>query len=57
MRQELVTRSELMEHLREQGVDDVKRVRRAFVEGNGHISVITYDEKQHPDTQEQSAGF
>jgi uncharacterized membrane protein YcaP (DUF421 family) len=57
MRQELVTRSELMEHLREQGLDDVKRVRRAFVEGNGRISVITYDEEQQPDTHEQSAGF
>jgi uncharacterized membrane protein YcaP (DUF421 family) len=57
MRQELITKSELMEHLREEGVDDLKRVKRAFLESNGQISVITYDEKQHPDVEEQSVQF
>ena len=40
MRQELITKEELMELLREQGVDDITEVKRAFIEGSGRISVI-----------------
>jgi uncharacterized membrane protein YcaP (DUF421 family) len=43
MRRELVTMDELMSHLREQGIDDVSRVKRAYVEGDGNISVIEKD--------------
>src|SRR5688572_10320357 len=40
LQQEMITEEELLSHLREQGVDDVKAVRMAFVEPDGQISVI-----------------
>lgn len=47
LRRELITRDELMSQLREQGVDDLTQVKRAFMEGDGHISVITYNGGSH----------
>jgi len=44
MRAELVTLDELMSHLRSQGIDDVARVKRAYVEGNGEVTVVPMDE-------------
>ena len=46
MRRELITPSELMSLLREQGVDDVRRVRAAYMEGDGRISVITREPRE-----------
>lgn len=43
MRQELVTKEELMEHLREQGIEDVTDVKKACLEGDGQISIIKKD--------------
>lgn len=43
MRQELVTEEELMVQLREQGVEDVKKVKEAHMESDGRVSVICYD--------------
>jgi uncharacterized membrane protein YcaP (DUF421 family) len=40
MRRELITEEELMSQLREQGVDDLGRVKEAFMEPDGHISVV-----------------
>lgn len=40
MRQELITPDELMMQLREQGLDDVSKVKQAFIESDGHISVV-----------------
>jgi uncharacterized membrane protein YcaP (DUF421 family) len=40
MEQEEVSEEELMSHLRQQGVDDVRSIRKAYVESDGHISVI-----------------
>jgi uncharacterized membrane protein YcaP (DUF421 family) len=48
MRSELITLEELLTQLREQGVEDVAKVKRAFMEGDGKISVITFDAGQHP---------
>ena len=36
----MLTRSELDQFLREQGIDDVTQVRRCFVEADGQLSVI-----------------
>ena len=47
MKSELITEDELMAQLREQGVDDIADVKRAFMEGDGRVSVITHEEKQH----------
>lgn len=43
MRRELVTRDELASKLRENGLDDLSRVRAAYMEPDGEISVLTYD--------------
>ena len=40
MRQELITTDELMSQLREAGVEDPAQVKRAFLEGDGRLSVI-----------------
>lgn len=40
LRRELISVDELMSQLREQGVEDVSEVKRAYMEGDGHISVI-----------------
>lgn len=44
MRAEFVTREELMAQLREHGVDDCARVKAAWMEANGRITVIRHDE-------------
>ncbi|HZC07396.1 MAG TPA: YetF domain-containing protein [Ktedonobacterales bacterium] len=43
MAHELITEQELMSQLRLQGVDDLAHVRAAYVEGDGRISVLTYE--------------
>jgi uncharacterized membrane protein YcaP (DUF421 family) len=55
MRSELITEAALLEQLREQGVDDLSRVKLANIESDGRISVIEYSEKQHkrPDRKEK----
>jgi uncharacterized membrane protein YcaP (DUF421 family) len=45
MRQEMITEEELMSLLREQGVENIKEVKKCCLEGDGHISVI----KKRPD--------
>jgi uncharacterized membrane protein YcaP (DUF421 family) len=40
MRKELVTDEELMVQLREQGVSDISNVKEAYMESDGHISVV-----------------
>lgn len=40
MRKETVTREELLSQLREAGVDDVAKVKVAYIEGDGHLSII-----------------
>jgi uncharacterized membrane protein YcaP (DUF421 family) len=42
MRREFITQDELMEHLRQQGIDDLKDVKAAYVEGEGHITVVCH---------------
>ena len=45
MHYELLTRDNLMALLREHGIDSVSKVRRAYIEGDGSLSVLPYDEK------------
>src|SRR3954469_22935274 len=45
MQTELITYGELMSQLRAQGVDDVSRVHRAYLEGNGELTVIRAGEE------------
>jgi uncharacterized membrane protein YcaP (DUF421 family) len=48
MRSELITMEELMAQLREQGIDDLAQVKKAYMEGDGKLSVIKYDKEQQP---------
>jgi uncharacterized membrane protein YcaP (DUF421 family) len=43
MRHELISEDELMSHIRLQGASDLSQVKEACMEGDGRISVITYD--------------
>ena len=47
MRQELITDEELMTQLREQGLSDISKVKEAYIESDGKISVIQKKQKQH----------
>lgn len=42
MRREYITEDELMAELRKNGIDDVRKVRRAYMEEAGDISVLPY---------------
>ena len=40
MRKELISKEELLSQLREQGIEDLANVKKAYMEGDGHISII-----------------
>jgi uncharacterized membrane protein YcaP (DUF421 family) len=44
LRQALMTRDELMQQLREEGIEDLEKAHRVVLEGNGEISVIKKDD-------------
>jgi uncharacterized membrane protein YcaP (DUF421 family) len=43
LRKEMVSMEELMSQLREQGVEHLSEVKRCYLEGDGHVSVIKKD--------------
>lgn len=45
MRSEMISQSELMSQLRQQGIEDLSEVKTAFIESDGRISVIKKDER------------
>jgi uncharacterized membrane protein YcaP (DUF421 family) len=48
MRRELITEQELQSQIREQGIEDLSRVKKAHMEGDGRISVVTDDSPARP---------
>lgn len=46
MRRELITEEELKSQLREQGLEDLTQVKEAFMESDGHISIVPSEEKK-----------
>jgi len=48
MARELITHEELMTHLRTQGVEDLSQVKRAYMEGNGQITVLKHGSQSGP---------
>lgn len=48
LRREMITRDDLMAKLREHGVDDVALVRKAYMEGDGTVTVIRFDDNRRP---------
>ena len=52
MRRELIREEEIMSQMREQGLDDIKKVKEAFMEPDGHISIVQQkQEQQHKPAQ------
>lgn len=49
---ELITKEDLLELLREQGVEDVRTVKKCFLESDGKVSVIREDSDNLPKRQE-----
>ena len=43
LEREMITEEELIEQLREHGVESVEEVKASYIEGDGHISVIEKD--------------
>ena len=58
LRSEMLRESDLAEQLRVQGVEDFAKVKRAFLEPDGHLSVIRYDEDEDgpPPTEKSTFG-
>jgi len=56
MRRELISKEELMTQLRLQGVEDLSQVRTACMEGDGRISVVTYDSAETGRNEDQRRG-
>jgi uncharacterized membrane protein YcaP (DUF421 family) len=54
MRRELITETELMGQVREQGLDDISKVKEAYIESDGRISVIEHEEKHHGKTERKA---
>ncbi|TJZ73599.1 DUF421 domain-containing protein [Chitiniphilus eburneus] len=44
LRREMITMADLLSKLREQGVDDPSKVKRAYMEPNGNVSVIPMEQ-------------
>jgi uncharacterized membrane protein YcaP (DUF421 family) len=42
----MITEEELIEQLREHGVESVEEVKESYIEGDGHISVIAKDSRK-----------
>jgi uncharacterized membrane protein YcaP (DUF421 family) len=55
LRKEFLTEEELESQLRKQGVDDMRQVKRSYMEPDGRISVITADGQQHGAVEDQAA--
>lgn len=53
MQRELITEDELMSKLRQQGVEFIKDVKKAYIESDGGISIITYEAKPLPTPERQ----
>lgn len=57
MREELVTMDELMNKLREQGLEDVQEVKQAHLEADGEISILRNDNQESENPPEKTKVF
>ena len=54
LQSQLLTMDDLNEQMREQGVDDIRNVKRCFIESDGRMSVIPYgDDERRPHVPEK----
>lgn len=54
LRSQLITKQDLLEQLREQGVEGPESVKKCFLEGDGRMSVIREDNGEPPGRAERS---
>jgi uncharacterized membrane protein YcaP (DUF421 family) len=47
LRKEFITEDELLSQVREQGLSNIQEVKEAYIESDGRISVIPFDQKAH----------
>jgi len=55
LRREMITEEELIEQLREQGIQKMPEVKESYIEGDGRISVITEDTKDKKRTRQKTS--
>lgn len=55
MNRELITEEEIRTQMREQGIDNIQRIRLACLEGDGKISILTHDAARHSKPRESKA--
>lgn len=56
LRAELITKADLLEQLREQGIEDVSSVKKCFLESDGKMSVVPQDSGVPSRKQKKSSG-
>ena len=56
LRRELITRDDLMEQLREHGVEDLAEVKKCFLESDGSLSVIQHDKAESASPPKKQKG-
>ncbi|QRM30912.1 DUF421 domain-containing protein [Microvirga sp. VF16] len=57
MRQEMITTEELNSELRQQGIEHCSEVKRAYIEGDGTISIIRKDKAETGENSETLKGI
>jgi uncharacterized membrane protein YcaP (DUF421 family) len=57
LKKQMLTREDLIEQLREQGVEKVAQVKRCFLEGDGRMSIIQYSRDEGPNPQQDDRTF
>jgi uncharacterized membrane protein YcaP (DUF421 family) len=55
LRRELITEVDLKGQLRQQGISEISKVKEAYIETDGRISVIERDEKHHDQAGRKSS--
>jgi len=53
MRKEYLSKEKLMSNLREQGIENISEVKKAYVEGEGMITAITFDNRKFTESTEK----
>ncbi len=57
LRTQMLTREDVIEQLREQGIEKVDQVKRCFLESDGRMSVIKYGPDEGPKQQKDDRTF
>jgi uncharacterized membrane protein YcaP (DUF421 family) len=56
LRREMLTQEDLESQLRLSGIEDIAEVKHAYLEGDGHVSVIRYKQAEDPQRRDGTPG-